>query len=203
MGDANALPDAPTQQVSAVAVRRGERLHRPLQWGLVPNWADPSIGKRLINARAETVGEKPAFQAAYRSRRCLVVADGFYEWQRQEEGPKQPYYFHLKGGVPFGFAGLWERWRHPGGGHIQSCVIITTEANQLVAPIHHRMPVILDAADYEAWLDPDYFDPGHLQSLLRPLGAEAMTGYAIATTVNNPANDSPDCIKPLEESTAE
>ncbi|PSN20026.1 hypothetical protein C7271_04300 [filamentous cyanobacterium CCP5] len=192
---------APTQPVSVVGLRQGDRGHRLLTWGLIPSWAkDPTIGSRMINARSETVSEKPSFRAAFKRRRCLIVADGFYEWQRLGQGKtKQPYYFRLKDRQPFGFAGLWEHWSGPDGSEIQSCTILTTAPNELLEPVHNRMPVILPAADYDAWLDPTYYDPEHLQSMLRPYGAETMTGYAISTAVNNPAHDSPDCLEPLEE----
>lgn len=191
---------APTQPVAVIGVRDGDRRHRLLTWGLVPSWAkDPSIGSRMINARSETVSEKPSFRAAFKRRRCLVVADGFYEWQRQGQGkPKQPYYFHLKNQRPFGFAGLWEHWSSPDGSEIQSCTILTTAPNALLEPVHNRMPVILAEADYDAWLDPTYYDPKHLQGMLRPFEAEAMAGYEVSTAVNSPTHDSPDCLESLD-----
>ena len=127
-----------------------------MRWGLIPAWAkEPSIGNKMINARAESVAEKPAFRAAFRSRRCIVPASGFYEWQRQGRGPKQPYLIRRKDGEPIGFAGLWEGWRDPASGEaVESCTIITCAPNELVAELHDRMPVILDPADYDRWLDP-------------------------------------------------
>lgn len=192
---------APTQPVSAIGISSGNRQHRLLHWGLIPSWAkDPAIGSRMINARSETVSEKPSFRAAFKRRRCLIVADGFYEWQRQSNGQtKQPYYFYLKDHAPFGFAGLWEHWSGPDGSEIQSCTILTTAPNSLLEPVHNRMPVILDAVDHEAWLDPDYSDREHLQSMLHPFESTAMEGYAIATVVNNPANDQPECLEPVGE----
>lgn len=173
------------------------RQFKLLRWGLIPSWAkDPAMGARLINARAETVGEKPSFRSAFRHRRCLVVADGFYEWQRQER-KKQPFYFRLQDGQPFAFAGLWEHWEAPDGEAISSCTILTTEANELLRPIHDRMPVILDAKDYDLWLDPTVQKPDPLQQLLRPYQSEAMTCYAVSTQVNKPANNSPECINSL------
>ena len=145
---------APTQAVPVVRLDRasGEREIALLQWGLIPSWADdPAIGNRLINARAETVAEKPAFRTAFKKRRCLVVADGFYEWKR--ENGKTPYYFRLKDSSPFAFAGLWERWEK-GEEPVESCTLLTCEANGVVAPVHGRMPVILKPEDYARWLDP-------------------------------------------------
>ena len=193
---------APTQlvltvvrpKVSAQSPEQSEQRFQLLRWGLIPSWAkDPAIGSRLINARSETVTEKPSFRAAFRQRRCLVLADGFYEWQRQER-KKQPFYFRLQDGQPFAFAGLWERWKAPDDGEaVESCTILTTEANELLRPIHDRMPVILDPKDYELWLDPVQ-KPEPLQQLLRPYRSEAMTTYPVSTQVNNPSNNSPECI---------
>ena len=186
---------APTQMVPTVVMGNSpvkNRQFRLMRWGLIPSWAkDPAMGARMINARTETVTEKPSFRNAFRRRRCLVVADGFYEWQRQE-GKKQPFYFRLQDGQPFGFAGLWERWESADG-EVISCTILTTEANDLLRPIHDRMPVILDSKDYSLWLDPEV-QPEPLQTLLRPYQTEAMTSYPVSTLVNNPANNSPECI---------
>jgi len=190
---------APTQPV-AVILRKpedSELQFQQLHWGLIPSWAkDPSMGARLINARAETITEKPAFRSAFRHRRCLVVADGFYEWQRQER-KKQPYYFRLQNSQLFAFAGLWERWQSPDGEEIQSCTILTTEANDLVRNTHDRMPVILDSKDYDLWLDAAVQNTEPLQQLLRSYQSEAMTSYAVSTKVNNPANNTPECINSL------
>ena len=202
---------APTQLVptvvrSKVSAQSPEQSNRrqfqSLRWGLIASWAkDPAIGARLINARSETVTEKPSFRAAFRQRRCLVLADGFYEWQRQER-KKQPFYFRLQDGQTFAFAGLWERWKAPNGEAIESCTILTTEANELLRPIHDRMPVILDPKDYELWLDPEVQKPEPLQQLLRPYRSEAMTTYPVSTQVNNPINNSPDCITEIANSPA-
>lgn len=189
---------APTQQVVAIPNDEPQRATL-FQWGLVPFWAkDPSIGSRMINARAETAAEKPAFRAAYRRRRCLILADGFYEW-RSEPGSrtKTPMYVRMASGEPFAFAGLWEIWR-PDDTPLLSCTILTTEPNELVAPIHNRMPVILPPDAYERWLDPDEVRSGALDDLLVPYPAEAMTAYAVTTYVNSPANDSPACIAPAD-----
>jgi len=189
---------APTQPVVAVRQRpeNGGRELAVLQWGLVPFWSkDPKIGSRMINARSETAAEKPAFRAAFRRRRCLVVADGFYEWQRLERG-KQPFYIHLRDERPFAFAGLWEYWEGPEGA-LESCVLLTTEPNDLLRPLHNRMPVILPSEHYDLWLDPDVQKAGLLQPLLCPYPSEGMVAYSISTWVNKPANDGPRCIEPL------
>jgi putative SOS response-associated peptidase YedK len=187
---------APSQPVLAVrAGADGKPQLTRLRWGLVPFWADdPSIGNRLINARAETAAEKPAFRAAFRQRRCLVLADGFYEWQKAA-GKRQPYYFRLKGGGPFAFAGLWENW-DKGDAPLETCTILTTGANELVRPVHDRMPLILPQESFERWLDPSRKVAPELQELLHPLAAEAMTGYPVTPLVNNPRNEDPRCISP-------
>jgi len=191
---------APTQPVAVV--RRGPKsTDAPrqlvmLRWGLVPSWAkDPKIGNRLINARAETVAEKPAFRSALRRRRCLVAADGFYEW-RQAGKARQPYFIHLVDDRPFAFAGLWELWEGPDHTVLETCALITTEANALMASIHDRMPVILSPDDYALWLDPAIQDPKELQPLLRPYPSEAMAAHPVSTHVNNPRNDDPRCVAP-------
>jgi len=193
---------APTQAVAAVVATREEpepHFHW-LRWGLIPSWAkDPAIGNRLINARAETVAEKPSFRAAFKRRRCLVLADGFYEWQAQADSKtKQPYYIFLKDHQPFAFAGLWEHWTDPtSGSELQTCVLLTTTANELMEPIHDRMPVILPEEDYGPWLDPSYEQPQSLQGVLRPYESASMEYYPVSTVVNKPQNDSPECIEPL------
>ncbi|MBW4555407.1 MAG: SOS response-associated peptidase [Trichormus sp. ATA11-4-KO1] len=190
---------APTQRVATVLhnPESGKREFQQLRWGLIPSWAkDPSMGAKLINARAETVAEKPAFRSAFKHRRCLVLADGFYEWQRQN-GKKQPFYFRLSDGQPFGFAGLWERWQTEDE-EITSCTILTTAANELLQSIHDRMPVILAPQDYDLWLNPQIQTPEPLQQLLCPYPDQAMTAYPVSTWVNKPQNNSPECIVPLE-----
>jgi len=184
---------APTQPVAVVANDGRGRIEL-FVWGLIPSWAkDPAIGQRLINARAETLAEKPSFRSAYRRRRCLILADGFYEW-RKEGTLKQPMYIRLKSGEPFAFAGLWEVWHSPLGDEIPSCTIITTEPNDLMAPIHNRMPVILPRDAYPAWLDPAERPAEKLQGFLRPYPADEMEAYPVSTAVNNPRADSPECI---------
>ncbi len=189
---------APTQDVAAVrAAPGGGRELVMLHWGLIPSWAkDRAIGARMINARSETAAEKPAFRAALRSRRCLIVADGFYEWQKLG-GRKQPYLIALTDGRPFGFAGLWERWAGEGGEPVESCTILTTSANGTVAPIHDRMPVILEREHHVEWLDPGVADPAGVLPLLRPLPDDAVRAFPVGLLVNNPANDVPACREPL------
>lgn len=187
---------APTQNVMAVrAAADGPRELCSLRWGLVPSWADDlSVGNRMINARAESVATKPAFRRAFKTRRCLIVADGFYEWQKAGR-QKQPHYIRLKSDRPFGFAGLWETWAK-GDAPVETCCVITTTANELVAPIHDRMPVIVPPDAYEQWLRLDVQDVDLLQSLLRPYPAAEMTAYPVGTRVNNPTYSAADCIEP-------
>ena len=190
---------APSQPVPVVRLRGGgdvgpRRELVAMQWGLVPSWAnDPAIGGRLINARAETVGQKPAFRAAYRSRRCLVVADGFYEWQRAGRR-RQAYFFHRPDDGPFGFAGLWEHWEGAEGGSLESCTIVTTEAGATVRPVHDRAPVIVGAGDYEAWLDPAV-PMERVASLLRPAAAGELVAVAVGSYVNDARHEGPECIE--------
>jgi putative SOS response-associated peptidase YedK len=187
---------APTQNIVAV-LRNPEskkRQAQQLRWGLIPSWAkDASMGAKLINARAETVAEKPSFRSAFKHRRCLIVADGFYEWQKQEN-KKQPYYFRLLNGQPFAFAGLWEKWQSPDGEEITSCTILTTEANELMQSIHERMPVILNPQDYDLWLDPEVKTAEPLKQLLHPYPSDTMNSYPVSTLVNSPKNNSPECV---------
>jgi putative SOS response-associated peptidase YedK len=190
---------APTQMVATVLHKIGndKREFQQLRWGLIPSWAkDLGIGAKLINARAETAAEKPSFRSAFKHRRCLVLADGFYEWQRQQ-GKKQPFYFRLQDGQPFAFAGLWETWQSSSNEEITSCTILTTAANELLQPIHDRMPVILEQQDYDLWLNPQVQTPQLLQQLLRPYPAPAMTAYPVSTLVNNPRHNSPECVMPI------
>lgn len=188
---------APSQQVLAIRQQPGGRQRElvALQWGLVPFWADdPGIGSRLTNARSETAATKPAFRGSFRARRCLVVADGFYEWQ-DRDGRKQPYYIRLKSGQPFGMAGLWDRWDKQGDA-IETCGILTCDANEPMLAIHDRMPVVIPPESFAVWLDPDRHDPGGLSRLLRPFHADEMTAYPVSTLVNNVRNDSAGCIEP-------
>jgi putative SOS response-associated peptidase YedK len=190
---------APTQPVATVIYDAdgGRNELVVMRWGLIPSWAkDPTIGSRLINARGETVHEKPSFRSAFKRRRCLIVADGFYEWQQQASGPKVPMYITLRDHRPFGFAGLWERWTEPESGEVlTTCTIVTTTPNDLMAPIHNRMPVILPRDAYAAWLDPAQEGGEQVRRLLRPYPAEQMIAYPVSRKVNSPANDSPDLIE--------
>ena len=194
---------APGQEVAAVRAEGGERRLAMLRWGLIPAWAkDPKIGYRTINARVETAAEKPSFRAAWRTRRCLIPADGFYEWARRGEG-KQPWLFQPADGGAFAFAGLWERWTvrkgaplpasmaelGPGDA-VETCTILTTAANETVAPVHGRMPVILPWEAHGPWLAGEDVP-------LAPYPADAMTAHPVSTHVNRPANDDPRCVEPV------
>lgn len=160
-----------------------------IKWGLVPSWSsEPKIEYSTINARAETVADKPAFRSAFKHRRCLIAADGFYEWHVESDGHKQPYFINLVGDKPFAFAGIWERWER-GGQALESCSIIVTEANDLMRSIHDRMPVILDPKDYDAWMNPAEESPSELLALLRPFESSKMKLRAVSTAVNSPRND--------------
>ncbi|MBD2041979.1 SOS response-associated peptidase [Microcoleus sp. FACHB-672] len=188
---------APTQQVATVSLADGQT-HRQFQWmrwGLIPSWAkDIKIGARLINARAETVTQKPAFRSSFKRKRCLVIADGFYEWQKVGK-QKQPYYFQMKDGSPFAFAGLWDSWQPPEGETIISCTFLTTVANEVLQPVHDRMPVILQPEAYTQWLDPQNKNPEELLRLLGPYPEAAMKTYPVSTLVNSPTNDVHECIE--------
>jgi len=189
---------APTQPVAVVPNDGNSRLDF-FTWGLIPSWAkDPQIGNRLINARAETLAEKPSFRSAYRRRRCLILADGFYEW-KQVPGrkTKTPMYIRMQDGGPFAFAGLWENWHSPDGSEILSCTIITTQPNKLVQDIHNRMPVILPEDAYELWLTPGELPSQNIDHLLQPYTKTEMDAYPVSTQVNSPANESPECITPV------
>jgi putative SOS response-associated peptidase YedK len=182
--------------VALILCRDGENRIEPLRWGLIPSWAkDPAIGNGMINARAETVAEKPSFRYAFASRRCLVVADGFYEWRKTGKG-KVPVYITLKSKRLFGLAGLYENWTAPDGQEIRTCTIITIDSNDLVRPIHDRMPVILPEDAEDHWLNPHEHDRVRLQALLQSYPSEEMDAYDVSTVVNNTRHDAPDCIEP-------
>lgn len=168
-----------------------------MKWGLVPSWSkDAKMGNKLINARAETAAEKPAFRSAFKRRRCLVIATGFYEWQQQADGPKVPMFITVQGGDPFGMAGLWENWTNPDTGEILStCTILTTSPNALMERIHNRMPVILPREVYDDWLNVTGEDASHLQALLAPYPAEQMSAYPVSRAVNNVRNDDPSLVE--------
>lgn len=197
----------PTQEIAVIANKQddaerhqdGSRIQF-FHWGLIPSWAkDAKIGSRMINARSETLSEKPSFKAAYKRRRCLVLADGYYEWQKIEgEKVKQPVYIRLKSKEPFAFAGLWEEWQANWmDTPLRSCTIITCDPNSMLESIHHRMPVILPKEDYSKWLTQGEQSTDGLQPLLKPYSGEEMDAYPVSRYVNRPANDSPECIKPL------
>ena len=193
---------APAQPLGAVIQNRdtGRIEWRHLHWGLIPTWAkDPSIGQRLINARSETAARKPSFRSAIRYRRCLVPADGFYEWKKQGGG-KQPHHITLADNSLFAFAGLWEHWQSGGGEEIESCTILTTTPNELMRTIHNRMPVMLAPEDHAGWLDPNKQDASEVVELLRPFPAELMMARPVGTYVNNPRNEGPRCLETRPDS---
>ncbi len=189
---------APSQPILAVA-NDGHNMADFYVWGLIPSWAkDPSIGNRMINARAETLAEKPAFRGSFKYKRCLILADGFYEWKAEPgRKTKTPYFIRLVSGQPFAFAGLWDSWSSPDGSQIKSATIVTTEPNSLMAHLHNRMPVILSSSSYTQWLDPSARKAEDLQSLLKPFPADQMTAFPVSTLVNTPANDRPELIQPV------
>lgn len=191
---------APSQVVVAVRRFERDRVLSGLKWGLVPSWAkDVAIGNRMINARAESIAEKPSFRSAFKSRRCIIPASGFYEWQRTtDKSAKQPFYFKLKDKPVFGFAGLWEQRVDAATNDVlETCTIITTEANETLAPVHDRMPVILKSEDYELWLDDKVKDAAQLEKLLKPFPADEMTAHAVSRQVNSPTFDAPELINSL------
>lgn len=191
---------APGQEILAALRPAPDAATEPrrLRWGLVPAWArDPAVGHRMLNARSETVREKPAFRSAFRARRCLIPADGFYEWKR-EGGRKQPWLFRLKDDPGFALAGLWERWLGPDGELLDSCTLLTTTPNELMAPIHDRMPVILAPEHRADWLAAAPEAADSLHALLRPFPAAAMTAWPVSTLVNSPRNDGPELVRPVD-----
>ena len=190
---------APTQEVLTVVGGETRRAGY-MRWGLIPRWAKKaSIGSRMINARAETVAEKPAFREALRRRRCLVLADGFYEWQKVGAS-RRPMRIFMRTGEPFAFAGLWETWRDPEGEVVPSCTILTTEANDLLRPIHDRMPVILPREREHFWLDANVNDPAAITDVLTPYPADAMEVYEVSSLVNSYVNDGPEILEPVRPS---
>lgn len=183
---------APSQPVAVIRqLQHQPREFRLMQWGLIPSWAkDPSIGNNLINARCETAHEKPSFRSAIKYRRCLIPASGFYEWQKVDKSTKQPYYFRMP--QPFAFAGLWESWND-----IETCIILTTQPNEVVAPVHQRMPVIISPDNYKVWLDFDIQTPSQLFHLFDPDLVRDLSALPVSTLVNSPTVDRPDCIEPM------
>jgi putative SOS response-associated peptidase YedK len=193
---------APSQPIAAVRVQQAGRELTMLHWGLIPSWArEKAIGNRMINARSETAAEKPAFRAAMRQRRCIVPADGFYEWQGaggKSGTPKVPHLFRRRGGAPLAIAGLYEAWTDHGSGEVvESCSLLTTEANATVRPVHHRMPVLLERRDFSLWLDPEVNDTDRLQSLLVPCAPDRLEAIVVSSHVNDPRNEDPGCIEPV------
>lgn len=186
---------APGQEIAVIPnlEKRSLQMHK---WGLVPHWAkDTKIGYKMINARAETVAEKPSFREPFKKRRCIIPADGFYEW-RKDGASKTPMFIRLRSGKPFALAGLWDVWKSPEGKAIATCTILTTRPNEMMATIHDRMPVILTPEQFNVWLDPNPRDPRDLKGFLEPYSADEMESFPVSKMVNTPANDSPDCAKP-------
>jgi putative SOS response-associated peptidase YedK len=186
---------APGQPIPAILADGGRRRIGQLRWGLVPSWAqDEKIGYKMINARAETLQEKPAFRRLFERKRCMIPADGFYEWKQMDRG-KQPMHITMRDGALFAFAGLFDTWTAPDGQKLHTCTIITTQPNEVVADIHNRMPVILRQEDEDLWLDRDRFDPELLRSLLVPYESGQMRAYPVPAIVGSPKNDVPECIE--------
>ena len=189
------------QQRSASSPRNFSKEVSAFRWGLIPFWAkDPQIGTKTINARSETVAEKPTFREAFKKHRCLIPVDGFYEWQKQKEG-KKPYFIHMTDKQPFALGGIWDTWTSPQGKVLESCSILTTAPNEVVKPIHKRMPLIIEPKDFDLWLDPTILEPDKVKSLLKPYTASAMTAYPLSTFVNSPRNQGEQCIAELVEKT--
>ncbi len=192
---------APTDPIPAVRQHpaKPERKISLLRWGLIPNWSrDASGGAKMINARAESAATTPAFRDALKTRRCLIPADGFYEWKKLAQG-KQPYCLTVRDDSLFAFAGLWDRWRAPDGTFLETCSILTTSANRLAEPIHDRMPVIVAPENYDLWLDPGFKNTGEISGLLQPFPAERMRAYPVSTRVNKVENDDPQCAEPVAD----
>jgi putative SOS response-associated peptidase YedK len=191
---------APTQEAAVVRVVEpgGPRRLDLLKWGLIPYWAkEAAIGNKLINARSETVVEKASFKTSFKKKRCLIPADGFYEWKKEGK-LKQPFLIRRKDAKPFAFAGLWSTWRDPERSQwVETFTILTTDANDLLRPLHNRMPVILDRENFDLWLDPKIEDASRLQSLLVPHSVDDFEAFPVSRVVNSPAHDQPDCIEPL------
>jgi putative SOS response-associated peptidase YedK len=188
---------APTQAVAAVRAADPGRELAWLRWGLIPSWAsDPAIGNKLLNARCETVAAKPSFRSAFRQRRCLIPASGFYEWHKAGAGRKQPYFIRPREGGLFAFAGLWERWLDTQGKAVESCTILTTEANEMMRPLHERMPVILDGDGEARWLDP-HATPDALRALFLPCAGERMEVCPVGAWVSDPRHEGPRCLEAL------
>lgn len=189
---------APTQPVLGIRASDSGRKCEAFRWGLIPFWAkDIRIGQKMTNARSETLHEKPSFRGAYKYRRCILPATGFYEWKTQGKH-KQPYHIRLRNQAPMAMAGLWEIWTDPGGSELASATIITTRANTMMEPLHHRMPVLLDEKDYDRWLDPALQHRRDVEDLLKPCASETMEAYPVSPSVNRVGYDEPDCLEPYE-----
>ncbi|HVR23465.1 MAG TPA: SOS response-associated peptidase [Candidatus Polarisedimenticolia bacterium] len=192
---------APTQPVAVIRQNPKEPVRELslMRWGLIPSWAkDPSVAAGMINARSESASTKPAFRDAMKSRRCLIPADGFYEWMRTGKA-KQPYCFEVNEGELFAFAGIWDRWKDPSGQWVKSCSILTTVPNAVTSAVHDRMPVILDSDAYDLWLDPGMTNVTEASALLRPCDARLMRSYPVSTRINHVVNDDAECSAPVVE----
>jgi putative SOS response-associated peptidase YedK len=191
---------APSQEVAAVRVEEDKRRLVLLRWGLIPFWADdPKIGYKMINARSETAHKTPAFRAAFRGRRCIITASGFFEWDHRA-GDRQPYYIHRIDGKPMAFAGLWEHWENKeGNAVIESCAILTTDAGEPVMKLHDRMPVILEPEFFDLWLDPEEHRVERLRELLQPAGPGVLSMYPVSKLVNKASNEEEKCIEQVGE----
>lgn len=188
---------APSQPIAIITNHNPKQLTY-VKWGLVPSWSkDPAIGNKMINARSETASEKPSFRSAFKRRRCLIPADGFFEWTKQGK-KKVPMYIHLENNEIFAFAGLWETWQSPDGSELQTATILTTDPNELIKPLHHRMAVILEPDTYDTWLSPDEMPADALMPLMTAYPSEKMRVYEVSTQVNSPANDNPNIIEPFD-----
>lgn len=189
---------APSQEQPVLIISEDKRVVSQMKWGLVPSWSkDPKIGYKMINARSEGIEEKPSFKNPLKKRRCLIMADGFYEWYKPDKKIKMPYFFKLKSGEPFAFAGLWDLWSK-GDEPLKTFTIITTQPNELMKPIHNRMPVILKESEESKWLDPEITDYRELLSLLKPYPSEEMECYQVSTIVNSAKNDNPQCLSAVD-----
>jgi putative SOS response-associated peptidase YedK len=190
---------APTQPVPVIRQNPKEPVRELslVRWGLIPSWTNASVGASMINARSETVATKPTFRDALKSRRCLIPADGFYEWRKTGKA-KQPYCFEVNEGELFAFAGIWDRWKDPSGNWIKTCSILTTTPNAVISAVHDRMPVILDPGSYDLWLDPGMRDVAAASELLKPYDSRLMRCYPVSTRINHVANDDEECSRPVE-----
>ena len=186
----------PGQNVPVIIMEKRKKFVM-MRWGLVPSWSnDPLIGFQMINARAETLSQKASFKNSFKKLRCIIPCSGFYEWKKLDKKTKVPYFIRLRNGTPFALAGLWDRWNKDGG-NLTTFTIITTTPNNIIEPIHDRMPVILKSENHDMWINPDITDTENISDFLKPYPSEEMELYEISTFVNNPKNDSPECIEPI------